>query len=1114
MMQPPMQGGQPPMQVGQPPMQGGGLDPNQAEDQVNQFLDANPEMTQQIHSALQQNGMQEQFGQIPPEEIQGMVQAFQQIASQPETYPEVYQQLMQAGGANPEDFPPPDSPPEVVQEFATKALLVIYYMGKLGQAAEQGGGQGGGQPPPGGGMAPPGGMVPQGSAPPVQGYPHGGVVGQGQQQQYPQGGQPHRQSIQNFANQVTLQQGSPNAIGGLQQQQQQQQQLLDLPKSIPSSQGYSGITSGIQYGQSGTLYQGTYLYPEMVKERDLMRQIYALSPGGIKLNSRGNPLVAAGGGGSMGTRRDSWGSSPVPGMPGAFYVGGGPGSTPGTFIKLPTGPIVQTPGAGARSPHDYIPDEGFMAHQAVPREPWNMFPTGPDQYYNIYGISTPGLETEPLWFGGKPYDAWQVNSKSNVTGGFTGGQGGPAGWDSQGMGGWSQVPVPYGYFDNKSQRLYPVRHEDQLKAYLGGDFSSGMPVWAGGNKGFANFGGAGSETFTALARYRDSQIAKNNKPYSWDDYKGPLPDPDNPVEYPKWGNAATFKSKPFKGFPHGGMIGEPNTPQNFGTGDDQLIAAKTGEGVLNVDAVEMIGGPTVVNQLNYQASGEIPGGRPVQGATGYPVGGMVGDERNNPNYGGSIFRSRQDDPNYSVKGAISGYPHGGMVGGKEAITSSGYVWSDGAQKYVEQSRNTKQFSGSTLQAMGFFGSFFGKVLGLVVITVAAVFTAGAALAALPLLQAAVTVAAGAAAGFLSTGTWQGALGGAVLGGLSAAGSAYLNGAFSGAATGANGAWGTGVSGSTGAYGGIGPEAIPTGGAANLNAAISGGFSPSAMQQQSIFGGAPAPGGGGVTLDPFASQTGGPLLSGGGGGGSTVVSGTGGPPNQPQQGGVVQDLLKGITDPRNILKTGVTLLGGQLGSEDYGSEAGLLASGANIVKQNQLLDLQTNQYKQNQIPLANQATGMARRFASPMAGGIASFNADKIRSARELEEQERRMLQRGQGSGGPGSAAFEANLRPLRNDQRLSSTNAFNKGINDRMALGTQALTGAAALSPAPDFGQASSSINAANSTYATTRQREVEAGNQYAQAFGDLVFPSDREDEQRRVQQVGLAHGGMVGRYY
>jgi hypothetical protein len=74
------------------------------------------------------------------------------------------------------------------------------------------------------------------------------------------------------------------------------------------------------------------------------------------------------------------------------------------------------------------------------------------------------------------------------------------------------------------------------------------------------------------------------------------------------------------------------------------------------------------------------------------------------------------------------------------------------------------------------------------------------------------------------------------------------------------------------------------------------------------------------------------------------------------------------------------------------------------------------------------------------------------------------------------------------------------------------------MSPAPNYQNQTAATNAANQTYANTRQKEVEAGNDYASSFADLVFPANREEEKKKAQgtsyNLSFAHGGMVGRRY
>lgn len=75
------------------------------------------------------------------------------------------------------------------------------------------------------------------------------------------------------------------------------------------------------------------------------------------------------------------------------------------------------------------------------------------------------------------------------------------------------------------------------------------------------------------------------------------------------GGVVGMPQYPVVGYQMGGMIAPPAQPMPFPNGDDQMIAAQTGEGVLNRDAVMAMGGPNAINALNYAASGIAPGGR-------------------------------------------------------------------------------------------------------------------------------------------------------------------------------------------------------------------------------------------------------------------------------------------------------------------------------------------------------------------------------------------------------------------------------------------------------------------------------------------------------------------------
>jgi hypothetical protein len=590
--------------------------------------------------------------------MQQIMGLLQQIVENPQGYPQILQQIVRMGG-NPEDFPPPNTPPEQLVDFASGIMLVIYYMGKLGQAGQQQQ-QGGGQvpPPQGGGQVPPG----------VQGYPEGGIVGQGpQQEEFNQFGQRNIGLQQmNFANQqaqfmnnaAPMDQGAGTQAlntGGTPPAATTQIDAQPTQNVLQPTTSEGINATGNVYGTTtvpgvGKLYSGADLVQPWLTERDLLRKEYGqtnqykglrkvadvtqgsagvnmpLDWGGRRTSMRQNAYKAASANAGQG-KTDPFGAAWTNMWHNQFQAGnkyGAYGGSPVGFINYTPDNLNPTvTRAGGQG--------GIVTKMTSP--------ITPDNYYRTnYGDnrSTPGFQQYGGHMsGGHTIDPWQMNEPFKSA--------------SPHAPTYYSTPARYGWFDDASQRLYPVRTQEQLNEYVKGythpnenvdQFRSGKPYWKTG--------------YGDQFRHRTA-------------IGGPA-------------------------FSAGGMVGAPHSPIQTNTGDDQLIAAKTGEAVLNQEAVAALGGPEAVNQINYQASGKVPGGRPVKG-------GMAGY-----NYGGNVERP-EDDPNFTASGALAkmGYAHGGIVGDHTATTNANYVWSEAAQKYVAVSRDTKKFSGRVLKAMGFLG---------------------------------------------------------------------------------------------------------------------------------------------------------------------------------------------------------------------------------------------------------------------------------------------------------------------------------------------------------------------------------------------------------------------------
>ena len=642
--------------------------------------------------------------------------------------------------------------------------------------------------------------------------------------------------------------------------------------------------------------------------------------------------------------------------------------------------------------------------------------------------------------------------------------------------GQRQTAVDHAWKPEGSDRLYPVRNQAQLDEYTQEtpDYTSGMYSWEGGSP---NRFDDGSGRFNLSDRNRAAR-----------DY-----DPSYvPGTYP--------------GLASGGMVGAPEQPMQTNTGDDQLIAAKTGEGVLNVDAVNMLGGPTAVNQLNYQASGQIPGGQPVTqmgGMQGYNYGGIVSDR---------------------LPAAISGFSRGGIVGAPQptTITDMGWVWSEPDQKYVEVSRTTKRFSGRVLKAMSFWGVF--KPFAMAVVAVAAIVVTGGAAAPIvmgssmlggALVGAAIGAIGGAALTAISGGSWKdvlksgaiGAVGGAITGGI---------GAYFSTPSAVMG-------GSGGLTSGMGPTQIPTGFGGGATSVA--GFSPYnygsvPMDASSIYTGAPIDGGSsiytGTPVDPVDPMTG--VVSGGyvdPNAASLTVTPTSGPQSMGERaltgakdfgkgvvdytGDVLNNITGQITDPKAmsgaLVKGGLQMAAGAMADRpDFNSAALLSGQQQALGNKSALLDLQKRQYEKNAVPLQDQATSIARMSANPQGMASQSQNAFKLQTKQQQDEQKRRLAMAGYR---PGSPAYEAAMRKSENAARLGGTQAYNTGYQRGVESGTSNLANAKGMQDMPDYSQLAGQYSTANYNQAAVNQLEYAAKKDEQRDVADLFFPVDEEKNRR-----------------
>ena len=1078
----------------------------QFEDTIAGILDDNPEMKQNIHQALQEATDQGAFDDMSPEDMQEMLSMIQQIVEDPQSYPQIYQQIVDSGG-NPSDFPPPNSPIEQVQEFAAGIMVVLFYIAKLGQQ--------GGQPPQGG-MPPQGGQPPQGGMPP-QGFADGGMVGMtgypdglagyayGGVVEAPQSGEISGEYTGDFTDpemqQRNLLNSNPNASMDAANKQNRRnfgaQQVLDYQNRVQAAE---------------LDYQNRVQAAEDLRISNAERGIV---PGVGQLMNANQPEYAKA---WIGQRLQDWENY---GSGSSFkgYDTAAGKKNKGRYIRgdwYTNDPAIQAQMAASYNTNPYggktVDDiYGDIKKINVARfsggngafsggQDWRPMNQGnPDIYWSPQGsgyenFKAPGQAGSVRTIRGQSYGSRGMADSSpwvsNWGGAFTGQR---------------QSAVDHAWKPEGSDRLYPVRNQAQLDAYTQEtpDYTSGMYSWEGGNPNQFD-DGSGKQNLTSRNIFRR-------------DY-----DP-------------TYVAGTYPGLASGGMVGAPEQPMQTNTGDDQLIAAKTGEGVLNVDAVNMLGGPTAVNQLNYQASGQIPGGQPVTqmgGMQGYNYGGIVSDR---------------------LPAAISGFSRGGIVGAPQptTITDMGWVWSEPDQKYVEVSRTTKRFSGRVLKAMSFWGVF--KPFAMAIVAVAAIALTGGA--ATPVVMGS-TMLGGAL-----VGAAIGAIGGAALTAISGGGwkdilKSGAIGAIGGAITGGRGGYfstpSTAMGGSGGLTSGMGPKQIPTGfGGGATSVAGYGGYSGIPINSSSIYTGAPVDAGQGPllggTLDPYASGVVGvggqnpnaPVVGNTGTGyqnmgvlnsaslnpnagssDTTIASGAGmgervlgnleggvsavggglksvGKGVVDYTGDVLNNITGQITDPKTmssaLLRGGQSFVGGMLSEDPKFSNAALLAGQEQALgNKSALLNLQRKQYEKNAVPLQDDATAIARMSANPQGMASQSQNAFKLQTKQQLDEQKRRLAMAGYR---PGSPAYEAAMRKSENARSLGGTQAYNTGYQRGVESGTSNLANAKGMQDMPDYSQLAGQYSTANYNQAATAEREWEAGNTAADKAGKLFFPTDREDE-------------------
>ncbi|MCC4115332.1 hypothetical protein LLG90_08235 [Aromatoleum toluclasticum] len=139
-----------------------------------------------------------------------------------------------------------------------------------------------------------------------------------------------------------------------------------------------------------------------------------------------------------------------------------------------------------------------------------------------------------------------------------------------------------------------------------------------------------------------------------------------------------------KNAPKGMMLPKPTTD-----GDDQIIAAKTGEYVLTPEMVQALGGAQALDALAMQITGEQPGGRPAM-----MPGGKMGE---------GMGMMPDETMGHARGGKVQGYARGGIIsqiekGLSNAMTVGASLMPDPVQKRaVDPMEDVRRWMPDTLQ---------------------------------------------------------------------------------------------------------------------------------------------------------------------------------------------------------------------------------------------------------------------------------------------------------------------------------------------------------------------------------------------------------------------------------
>ena len=159
----------------------------------------------------------------------------------------------------------------------------------------------------------------------------------------------------------------------------------------------------------------------------------------------------------------------------------------------------------------------------------------------------------------------------------------------------------------------------------------------------------------------------------------------------------------------------------------------------------------------------------------------------------------------------------------------------------------------------------------------------------------------------------------------------------------------------------------------------------------------------------------------------------------------------------------TALGGRLADMGVNALAGLLSPKPNMGNSNamssqmmasldrfnKMNDLQAAQYTQNVLPLQNMATQMSLTAANPTERANRASADFMLFSNARRKQREQQLTAAGMR---PGSPEWISAMADLDQADALGHADAYNKGVQTAYDTGSQQLTSAYAMHPAPNYG--------------------------------------------------------------